>query len=207
MAIPRKKTHLDDSQIEAYCLGKIPDTELADWEGHLLTCESCQQRVTDGDVYVRSMRNASARYRAEEQKPRKAWTVSGLVPFLGVALAVVGFGTFLIMNHPSTGLRVPVALEATRGAGVLAQAPADRPLLLNPGLGGIPELPGYRLEMVDRNGKRVFQADFIPGKGVEAPSQASGIYFVRLYTLQSILLREYALEIRADSNTVQGSGQ
>jgi hypothetical protein len=207
MATPPKETHLDDSQIESFCLGKIPAPELADLEEHLLTCESCQQRVTDGDEYVRSMRNASSRFRSEEQKPRKAWAASGLVPVLGATLAVGGFATYLIMAHHGSGPRVPVALDATRDAAVPAQAPADRPLLLNPGLDGLPQLAAYRLEMVDLNGKRVFQADYIPGKGVETPAQASGVYFVRLYTFQTTLLREYALELQAGNNTVHTSEQ
>jgi len=196
MATARKKTHLDASQIESYCLGKVPEPEAAEVEEHLLICESCQQRVMECDAYLRSMRNASSRFRAEEQKPRKAWAAKGLVPVLGVALVVVGIGTFLRSNPQGTGPGVPVALEVTRGAGVLAQGPAGRSLVLNPGVDGLPALAAYRLEMVDRNGKRVFQGDFIPGKGVGAPSQRSGIYFVRLYTLQGLLLREYALEIR-----------
>ena len=35
MATTRKKTHLDDSQIEDYCLGKIPEPELEEVEEHL----------------------------------------------------------------------------------------------------------------------------------------------------------------------------
>lgn len=195
MATARKKTHLDDSQIEAYCLGTIPEPELAELEEHLLTCETCQQRVAEVDGYVKSMRHASARFRAEEEKPRRVWKAAGLVPVLGVALVVVGIGAFL-HNQRAVGPRIPVALEVTRGS-VLAQAPADRPLLLNPGLEGLPTLAEYRLEMVDRNGKRIFQGNFLPGKGVETLAQASGIYFVRLYTLQGTLLREFGLEIQS----------
>ena len=196
MATARKKTHLDDSEIEAYCLGTIPEPELAELEEHLLTCESCQQRVTEVDSYVRSMRGAGTRFRAEEPKPRKAWAATGLVPVLGAALVVVGIGTVVLNNHRALGPHVPVALEVTRGAGVLAQAPSGRPLVLHPDTGGLPALGGYRLEMVDRNGKGVFQANFAPGNGVEAPAQQSGVYFVRLYTPQGTLLREYALEIQ-----------
>jgi len=43
MATARKKTHLDDSQIEAYCLGDVPEPELTELEEHLLTCEACQR--------------------------------------------------------------------------------------------------------------------------------------------------------------------
>ena len=197
MATARKKTHLDDWQIEAYCLGKIPEPELTELEEHLLTCESCQQRVAEGDAFVHSMRYASTRIREAEHTPRRAWAASGLIPVLAVALVLVGLGTYLRMNVPGEGPRVPVALDVMRGAGILARAPAGRSLLLNPGIAGLPALAGYRLEMVDRDGKRVFQGDFTPGKGVEAPSQSSGTYFVRLYTPPGMLLREYALEIRS----------
>lgn len=197
MATARKKTHLDDFQIEAYCNGKIPEPELTELEEHLLICESCQQRVLEGDAYIKSMQAASAHFRAEQQKPSKVWAASGLVPVLAVALAVVGIGTFLGIDQRSVAPRVPVALEVMRGAGVLAQAPAGRRLLLNPGIEGLPVLTAYRFEMVDRNGRRVFQRDLIPGKGVETPAQAPGIYFVRLYTTPGVLLREYALEVRS----------
>ena len=197
MATARKKTHLDDFQIEAYCNGKITEPELTEVEEHLLICESCQQRVLDADGYTKSMQRASARFRAEQQKPSKAWAASGLVPVLAVALVVVGIGTFIGIEQRSVAPRVTVALEVTRGAGVLAWAPAGRALLLNPGIEGLPVLAAYRFEMVDRNGKRVFQGEFVPGKGIEAPSQPAGVYFVRLYTIPGVLLREYALEVRS----------
>jgi len=194
MAVARKKTHPDDSQIEAYCLGKITEPDLTELEEHLLICESCQQRVMEGDAYVRSMKSAGTRFRALEQKPRRTWVTLGLVPVLGIALAAVGIGTFLRINQ-HTGPRVPVVLEATRGA-IFAQAPAGRPLLLNPRVDDLPVLATYRLEIVDRDGKRVLERDFAPGTGVETPSERSGTYFVRLYTPEGKLLREYALEIQ-----------
>jgi hypothetical protein len=195
MATARKKTHLDDSQIEAYCQGKVPEPELEELEEHLLTCESCQQRVLEGDAYVKSMRHATARIQVDEPKPPKAWMAGGLIPVLGFALVVMGVGTFFY-NQRAVGPRIPVALEVTRGS-VLAQAPAGRPLILNPSIDGLAAVAEYRLEMVDRNGKRVFWGNFQPGKGVETPAQKPGFYFVRLYSLPGTLLREYGLEIKS----------
>jgi len=197
MATARKKTHPDDSEIEAYCLGKVPEHESAELEEHLLLCESCQQRVAEVDAYVKSMRDAGTHFRAEELRPQRAWRASGLVPVLGVALVVGGIGTY-VYNQRAVGPRVSVALEVTRGATTAARAPAGRPLLLNPQLDGLPALGTYRLEIVDRNGKRVFEQEFSTGKALEAPAQSPGLYFVRLYTPQGTLLREFALETQKD---------
>ena len=194
MAAARKKTHPDDSAIEAYCLGKTPEAELAELEEHLLICESCQKRVTECDAYVRSMRHASARVRAEEQKPRKAFTASGLVPILGIALLVGGIGTY-VHSQRAVGPRVSVALEVTRGA-TTTQAPAGRPLLLHPQLEGLPAQAGYRMEIVDQKGGRVFGQEFATGKAIDAPAQKPGVYFVRLYAREGNLLREFGLNIQ-----------
>ena len=196
MAAARKKTHPDNSTIEAYSLGKIPEAELAELEEHLLICESCQQRVTECDAYVRSMRQASTRIRAEEPKPRKAFSASGLVPILGIALLIGGVGTY-VHSQRAVGPRVSVALEVTRGA-TTTEAPAGRPLTLDPQLEGLPAQPGYRMEIVDQKGGRIFGQEFTAGKAVDAPAQRPGVYFVRLYTLEGKLLREFALNIQKE---------
>jgi hypothetical protein len=195
MAAAPKQAHPDDSQIEAYCLGKIPEHEAAGLEEHLLVCESCQQRVAEGDAYIKSMRNAGAQFRSKEAKPRMAWKAAGLVPVLGVALVVAGVSTY-VYSQRAVGPRVSVALEVTRGGPAITQAPAGRSLLLSPDLAGLPELALYRLEMVDRNGKRVFQQEFAIGKTIEVPAQSAGTYFIRLYTSEGALLREFALDLQ-----------
>jgi hypothetical protein len=115
---------------------------------------------------------------------------------LAAALVLVGIGVAWQMNQKVTPVPVAVILEATRGGGQIAQVPAGKPLLLKPGLDGLPSLPEYHLEIVDRTGKRVWQTNFAPATGVGAPEQEPGIYFVRLYSLPGALLREYVMEIK-----------
>ena len=190
------KNHPDESQLEAYSLRRISEPEVVSLEEHLLICEACRQRLSESEDYVRSMQRASARSRTEPQGIR--WTSGAplLIPALAAALLVLGIGVAWRMSQKTTLAPVAVTLEATRGGGQIAQVPAGKPLLLKPGLDGLPSLSEYHLEMVDRTGKRVWQTNFTPAAGVAAPEQAPGIYFVRLYSLPGALLREYVMEIK-----------
>jgi hypothetical protein len=90
-----------------------------------------------------------------------------------------------------------VDLAATRGAAIEAKAPAGRWLLLRLDLANLPDSSGYRLEMVDRSGNRVWQAT-VPARGSKAdfkvPRMQPGVYFVRVYGPSGELLREYGFE-------------
>ena len=190
------ENHPDEFQIEGYVRGTMPKPEALSLEEHLLICEGCRQRLSESEDYVRSMERASARLRTE---PRGMRWISGfprLIPALAAALLVLGIGVAWRMNQKITLAPVAVTLEATRGGGQVAQVPAGKPLLLKPGLDGLPPLPEYHLEIVDRTGKRVWQTNFAPAAGIAAPEQAPGIYFVRLYSLPGALLREYVMEIK-----------
>ena len=192
-----RENHPNEAQLEAYSVGKIPEPEASRLEEHLLTCEVCRQRLSESDDYVRSMRRGAARSRTEPGGTRWVWGLPRLVPVFAAALVVLGIGVAWRMNQKVTSAPVAVVLEATRGGGQIAQVPAGKPLLLKPGLDGLPSLPEYHLEMVDRTGKRVWQTNFTPAAGIAAPEQAPGIYFVRLYSLPGALLREYVMEIKA----------
>jgi hypothetical protein len=190
------KNHPDELQLEGYSLGTISKPEAVSLEEHLLICEACRERLSETEDYARSMQRASARSRTE---PRGMRWISGfprLIPALAAALLVLGIGVAWRMNQKIALAPVAVTLEATRGGGQVAQVPAGKPLLLKPGLDGLPALPEYHLEIVDRTGKRVWQTNFVPAAGVAAPEQAPGIYFVRLYSLPGALLREYVMEIK-----------
>jgi hypothetical protein len=188
--------HPDESQLENYSLGRIPEPEAARLEEHLLLCDACRQCLEASDVYVRSMRRASLRMRAEHEKVPRAWGLPRLVPALAAVIVALGIGFAWRMNQKGTLTPVAVILEATRGGGFLAQVPAGKPLLLKPGLDGLPSFPEYHLEMVDRAGKRVWQGNFTPLTGAAAHEQPPGLYFVRLYSLPGALLREYAMEVK-----------
>ncbi|PWU03317.1 MAG: hypothetical protein C5B51_19230 [Terriglobia bacterium] len=190
--------HLDESQLENYALGRVSAREAALIEEHVLTCEACQRRLTATDQYVSAMQQAARRTRVEAANPRWSWGFPRLVAALATLVLVIAIGAFLRQNggqkkfSPSS-----ITLEATRGSSTAAEAPAGRPLLLKPGLVGLPASPGYHLEVVDRNGKRVWQGTIGTGGEAEAPQQPPGLYFVRLYDAPGTLLREYAMEVKA----------
>src|ERR1700730_9290087 len=190
------KNHPDESQFEGYSLGRLPKPEVLSLEEHLLICEICRQHFSKSEDYVHSMQHASARLRTESRGIRWVSRFPRLIPALAAAVVLLGIGVTWQMNQKVTSAPAAVILEATRGGGQVAQVPAGKPLLLKPGLDGLPSFPEYHLEMVDRTGKRVWQTNFAPAAGVAAPEQQPGIYFVRLYSLPGALLREYVMEIK-----------
>lgn len=183
--------HLTDDEIEGYSMGALSGAELDRGEEHLLICESCRQRVGESDAYVAAMKRASERLR--EPKPRR-WGLPWLVPVLaGAAFAALVILTWTSSRHfvdmPAVAT---VMLDATRGAGLMSQAPADWRLVLKPVLTGLPVWPKYRLEVVDTAGDYLWQGSY-PG-AVVGPLHA-GLYFVRIYSPEGTLLREYGLEV------------
>jgi hypothetical protein len=192
--------HVDEEEIERYSMGAMPEADVALFEEHLLICEPCQQRLAQTDVYVAAMREASARLRTGPLKRRLPWLrLPRLVPALaGMAVAIVAAGLWLSRLDMGQAHPFAVDLAATRGAVIEAKAPADRWLLLRLDLANLPASPGYRLEMVDRSGNRVWQ-DTMTARGsqagVKVPGMPPGVYFVRVYRPPGELLREYGFEV------------
>ena len=63
--------HLDEEAAEQYSLGQLSARKTAAVEQHLLVCGSCREVVTACDSYVAAMRNAAAKLRKRETKPKK----------------------------------------------------------------------------------------------------------------------------------------
>ena len=66
-AMKKRESHLDDSLVEAYSQGKVPEADLCALEEHLLICETCRLRVEECDGYIHGMRKASAEVRARNR--------------------------------------------------------------------------------------------------------------------------------------------
>jgi hypothetical protein len=193
--------HVNEEEIERYSLEAMPEEAIAPFEEHLLICPSCQHRLAQTDVYVSAMRQASARLRAMPLKRGLPWLrFPRLVPAVaGLAMVMVAAGLWLGRVDVGEAHPFTVDLTATRGAAAGATAPAGRWLLLRLDLANLPASPGYRLEMVDRSGNRVWQAT-VPARGPKAdfkvPGTHPGVYFVRLYRPPGELLREYGVEVQ-----------
>ena len=193
---PQRNHHLDEEELESYALGTIPEDSASQLEEHLLICEACRRQLSETDTYLLSMRHAGARLQAKQRPERRPWILPRFAPILAAALAVLVLGIGLWTLRSSGAPPVAVALLTTRSNAAAAHAPAARPLLLQPSLEGLAGHPSYRLEMVDRTGRRVWQGVLGAGQtGATAPAASTGLYFVRLSTPSGDLLREYALQI------------
>jgi hypothetical protein len=51
--------HADDDQLERYSMQTMKAKESAEFEEHLLVCESCQERFMEVDAYVESIRRVA----------------------------------------------------------------------------------------------------------------------------------------------------
>ncbi|MBZ5581794.1 MAG: hypothetical protein LAQ30_06230 [Acidobacteriia bacterium] len=189
--------HLDEEQIERYSLGNLPEEEWAARDAHLLICETCRWRVEESDSYISAMRHAAGELRRNVLiRERRPWlALPRLIPVLAglmlVALLALSWRGGWFRNPDASP--VAVALTAARGAEIEATAPAGAPLNLRPDLTALPTLPSYRLEIVDRYGDPVWRGSF-PASAVTHPMNA-GIYFVRIYSPQGELYREYGLRV------------
>jgi hypothetical protein len=187
------ESHLNDSEIERYSMGRCVGEEL-DWcDEHLLVCEPCRRQVEETGVFVRAIRGAAALSRPVPRIRRKWFQLPRLIPVfaaLGALLAVAWFAA------PRLALTPPAAtvlLTASRGPGTQIQAPSGTALALHPDLSGLPSWPSYRLEVVDAAGARLWQGLY-PGSAT--PKMPPGVCFVRLYSPRGELYREYGLEIQ-----------
>ena len=195
---PQRNHHLDEEELESYALGTIPEDSASQLEEHLLICEACRRQLSETDTYLLSMRHAGARLQAKQRPERRLWMLPRFAPILAAALAVLVIGLGILTMRSSDAPPVAVTLITTRSNSAPAQAPAARPLRLQPDLEGLPAHASYRLEMVDRAGRRVWQGVLASGAGrpsATAPAAAAGLYFVRVYAPSGDLLREYALQL------------
>ena len=178
--------HMDPEELEKYAMGDTPDDEAERIEEHLLVCESCRHNLSETEGYVRSMAHAASAIRRSPARFR--WAA-----VFGAVACVAALGVFLRWS----GTRqepLAVSLTAVRGA-VSSSATARRALELHPDLTGLAASPSYRVEMVNRDGARVWQGE-LTNQTALVPSQSAGTYFVRVYSPRGELLREYGLEVR-----------
>jgi hypothetical protein len=181
--------HISAEDIERYSMGDTSEEEVSRIEEHLLVCETCQNRVTESDGYVSAMRTAATQLRSSPRRRKlPRW-----IPLLAAAALVIVAATFALrLVRAPAEPAVIVNLEATRGAGIEARAPAGRRLDLALNLAGLASAPYYRIEMVDRLGTPVWQGTTAQA---HVPPRATGAYFIRVYSPAGELLREYGLEI------------
>jgi len=189
-----ERLHPDDNGMDQYSMGLMPEEETAFFEEHLLICDSCQERLAQNDAFIKAMQGAGALYAQKEgrQNPlRKAPVrVAG-----ALAAGFLAVSVMTVWHMDRSPLQpVPVSLNADRGATVGAKAPAGREIALHFDMLGLPDLPSYELEIVDRWGGPVARVTAAPGSA-SVPALRAGRYYIRLYAPGGQLLREYGFEV------------
>jgi hypothetical protein len=180
--------HPDEDIFEAYAFDRFSGGEAAAFEEHLLVCERCQHTLAEADEYIRLMKAATAVYLVK--RPAKRFLVHGLRRnAAAAALLLLTCLTALLSWRSPAGDAKTIALEAYRGA-ARATAPAGQPLDLKVDLREVKPSAGYRIEVVDANGRRVW---FGGTPAHLTKGLAPGSYWVRLFTDGGELLREFGL--------------
>jgi len=196
--------HLEESELEKYSMGKLEEALLPAFEEHLIACVSCQDRLLEMEAFVNAVRSVSPALREAPPPdwrrlfvwPRLAW--AGAV---AMSLAALTVGVIRLQVPRGQAIATAVFLQSSRGVEglTLASAPAGRPVLLNIDLTELPTLPSYRLEIVDTAGKSVWESVAAPRDGRLAQpvtkDLAAGRYYVRLYSPDAELLREFGLRL------------
>jgi hypothetical protein len=180
--------HPDEDVFEDYAFDRLSEKKTADFEEHLLVCERCQDKFVQVDEYVRLMKAATAAYVTEHGLPPRTrerglrWNAAAAAVLLLTCL------TALLSWRTPSGEPKTVALDAYRGG--VSEAPAGQPLDLKIDLKDVRPAAGYRVEIVDSAGRRLWFGG-TPARLTQG--LAPGVYWVRLSTDTGEALREYGL--------------
>jgi hypothetical protein len=193
--------HASDEILEQYAMNRLTGPQLADFEEHLLVCVSCQDRLAREDNIRQQIRDAGTELEsttpaAQGRYRRLSWAIGLAAAALLILAGVAWQGSLRSIAPPAT-----ILLQTVRGVDNQSPvAPAGSPLVLVLDLTGLPQLPSYKLEIVDAAGHPVIESDGVPrGNKLQtavAKGLASGAYFVRLYNPSRELLREFVLNVR-----------
>jgi hypothetical protein len=185
------KTHPAEEVFETYAFGRLSDQETIGFEEHLLICEDCQAKLAETDESIQLIKAATAAYASKHYR-----SAAPLFRFSGslgwnvtmAAVLVLTCLTTLFSWRTTTGEPRTVVLDAYRGGA--SEAPAGETLDLRIDLSEVRPAAAYRVEIVDKSGRRVWFGG--------TPARVNGgfppgIYWVRLSTDTDELLREFGL--------------
>jgi hypothetical protein len=197
--------HGSEDQLEDYVLGRLPDTQLAILEEHLLICETCMHRLEEIDNLVVGMRGLSiVPTPARRRFVFRDW-IQGVglraqpafsAAFAALVIVLIGAGVFFASGRNRLAPMASLQLTATRGEMATAAAARETDLtLLDVQSAGGP----FLVELVNAVGDRQWtgMANIEPG-GVSVKVQRHlqpGNYFVRVYGPSHQILHEYGFRV------------
>jgi hypothetical protein len=187
--------HIEETALERYSMGSLKAEASVELEQHLLYCETCQDRLTEANAYIRAMKWAVRVSPEAIVQPSDNFRLfqTCAVYALLIIVSVVSFG-------PSDRRHAPAAITllAFRGADMEAHGPSGRVLVLQPDIKGLVAAPSYRLEIVNAAGLLIWRGAVSAGERASrtlVPPKSPGLYFVRVSLRSGKLLREYALKL------------
>ena len=211
-----KNGHLREEILEEYSFGRLNDQDSEVVEEHYLACSICQHALEAVEDDIHTVRTAFATSALHPPArtlafwERVAWWLEGawrshqpalLATCLAVltvaALATYGWRSGLATSSISS----PVLLASYRGAEAsqMAKAPAGRPLDLRMNRTDVPDPEHCRLEVVNAMGVPQWSGKVtVNGSQLlaEVPQRLrAGQYWVRIYTSDNTLLREFGLRL------------
>jgi putative zinc finger protein len=205
---PAFHSHPTEEMLEEYAFDRLPETETAVLEEHILVCEACQRELARVDEFILLIKEAAATFHPPSRF-RVAWAGLG-PPWVRAASVIAAFALVLLVPVGLTKARraapasepVTIALAAFRGGeqGAFSEGPAGRRLALSIDAADLPAAENYRAEVVSASGQRAWSGrstlsgaslSFAIDRGFEP-----GAYWVRLYTAEGRLLREFGLRLQ-----------
>jgi hypothetical protein len=184
--------HPHEDVFEDYVFERLSETELSEFEEHLLICEKCQTTLVKTEDYIRLMKAATAVY-AGDRKSGGAKDVGLRWNAAAAAILLLTCLTALMSWRTPVSDPKVVELAAYRGDGgvsAVATAPAGQPLDLRIDLKDVRPAAGYRVEIVDSIGRRVWFGG-TPARLTKG--LPPGSYWVRLATDTGEQVREFGL--------------
>jgi len=193
-----------DEQLELYSMARLSEEAGAPLEEHLLSCFLCQERLDETDLYIKLMKQETARLLEQAAPPRRlflqSWLPSKPAWAVGFALVVIAAGiSWQTAVRPGTLPPQRLELQARRGVQTTSHASPKRLLTLKMDLTELPASDTYQVEVVNATGAPVWWGTAKPqGHQVEVAlgrDLKSGMYWVRLYGSGNQYLREYGLRV------------
>lgn len=190
--MPNKHPHED--VFEDYAFDRLLGNDAAKFEEHLLICEKCQGTLAKTEEYILVMKAAIAAHSSEHAVSSPSRRSTGLRRNAAAAAILLLTCITALLSWRTPSDPVVIVLDAYRGAAT-SRAPAAQPLNLKIDFNDVRPSPGYRVEVVDSTGRRVWFGGTPARINNGLPK---GDYWVRLLTDSGELLREYGLVV-ADS--------
>ncbi len=193
--------HPSTETLEEYVFKRISERATECLEEHLLLCTACQTKLREVDEYILLMKQATAARLAHPRIPEIHGWMRVLVA-AATMLAAIGLAILLGVHRrepAAAPAAVQVELVAFRGE-QMAHAGAGRPIDVVIDTTDLPGSNEYRVEVVNASGQLVWKGPAVAAEGRLSARLSEGlkrgVYWVRLSTSASELLREFGL--RAD---------